>query len=131
MLKWGLAGLMAVWARMASADVPPVETGEVGGSKVTFYALRFFSEDELTVLRRYLSSSATTLSQILPVGGWGAVAVAPEEGYLSAGGMQERSVVGVGGMASAESAATAALAGCNALRRTEMPCVVVLHIAPR
>lgn len=126
-----IAGLAMLGAGAAMADLPPLETGEVGGSEVRLYTLNFLTAEEVTVLRRFLGGSAMTLSQLLPVGGYGAVAVAPEEGYLSAGGLKERSVVGVGGMGSAEAADRAALAGCDALRRTVSRCIVILRVAPK
>jgi hypothetical protein len=116
-------------AGAAWADLPPLETAVIGGAEVSLWTLMFLDDTEAEVLRGLLKDGQA-LQGWLPLSGHGALAVAPDEG-LWRDGARVPSVVGVGGMTSDEAASTAALAGCNALRQSDPPCIVVLQVAPK
>ena len=97
-----VAGLMAGWAGIAAADMPPMEWAAVGEAVILVY----------------------------PLDGFGAVAMSPDDGLWREGGWVG-SVTPVGGMAGAGDAAEGALAGCNARRTGQAGCVVVVEVQPR
>ncbi len=125
--QWAVAlGLAAAAAR---ADLPPIEMAEVAGAEVRIWTVMFLDGDEVQRLRGFLAGPEA-FADWMPLSGHGALAVAPEEGLWRAGA-RVGSAVAVGGMASDETASLAALAACNALRRTETACIVLLQVAPK
>ena len=124
-----VAGLMAGWAGIAAADMPPMEWAAVGEAVILVYPLAFVTEDEAKLLRGFLTD-AEPLARLMPLDGFGAVAMSPDDGLWREGGWVG-SVTPVGGMAGAGDAAEGALAGCNARRTGQAGCVVVVEVQPR
>ena len=130
MRRGAVAAVLAGWAGMAAADLPPAETAVIGGAKVTVYTMNFLTPEEVAALKLVLVNEAA-LQLFVPEGsaGFAAMAVSPDEGFIRDGGLVP-SAVAIAGMASAEEAAEAALAGCDAARKAAATCVVVLEVAP-
>jgi hypothetical protein len=121
-LAFGLA------AGAAQADLPPVQAGDFPDVTVAIWTYLSLSDEEIGLLNSFLDQPAA-LQGWLPLTGHGALAFAPDEGLLRQGA-RVPSAVAVGGMASREAASAAALAGCDALRQSAQPCLVVLQVAP-
>ncbi len=130
MRRAAVAAMLAVWGGVASADLPPAETAVIGGAKVTIYTMNFLTPEEVAALKLVLVNEAA-LQLFVPEGssGFAAMAVSPDEGFIRDGGLVP-SATAIAGMASAEEAAEAALAGCDAARKAAAGCVVVLEVAP-
>jgi hypothetical protein len=124
-----LALALGLLAGAARADLPPLETADLGDVGVSIWTYNFPDADEADLLRM-LMNTPSALQGWMPISGHGALAVAPEEGLWRAEG-RVGSAVAVGGMGSAETAAAAARAACDALRRTGQGCIVVLQVAPK
>ena len=56
---------------------------------------------------------------------YGAIAVSPDEGLMS------EATIAAANYHSIEAASVAALAGCDAARKGEVPCVIVAHVRPK
>jgi hypothetical protein len=121
---------LVLLAGAARADLPPLETADLGDAGVSIWTYNFLQADEADYLRLLMTRPSALIEGWMPVTGHGALAVAPEEGLWRAGA-RVPSAVAAGGMASAEAAATAARAGCDALRQTGQGCIVVLQVAPK
>jgi hypothetical protein len=126
------AGLvLAGWAGVVAADLPPAETATQGDAQVTIYAMNFLTEQEVTTLRLVLTNPQA-LAVFVPEGAGGghaALAVSPEDGFIR-DGAPVPSATAIAGLDSADAAATAALDACNAVRKGPSGCVVVLQVAP-
>jgi hypothetical protein len=130
MRKAAVMSVVAAWAGMAAADLPPAETAVIGGAKVTVYTMNFLTAEEVAALKLVLVNEAA-LQLFVPKGsaGFAAMAVSPEDGFIRDGGLVP-SATAIAGVASAEEAAAAALAGCNGAKAGKAGCVVVLEVAP-
>ncbi len=117
-------------AGAARADLPPLETSDLGDVGVSIWTYNFLQADEADYLRMLMTRPSALMESWMPITGHGALAVSPDEGLWRAEG-RTPSAVAVGGMASAEAASGAALAGCNALRQGAAGCIVVLQVAPK
>jgi hypothetical protein len=125
----GLSLALCLAGGAAGADLPPVQRADLGDITVSIWTHSYLEPDEVALLNRLLAAPSALQEGWLPIRGHGALAFAPEEGLWRQGG-RVASVVAVGGMASPAAASVAALAGCNALRMTAQPCIVVLQVAP-
>jgi hypothetical protein len=124
----GLALALGVAAGAVRADLPPVQSAELADITVSIWTHSYLEADELALLDRLLAAPSALQEGWMPINGYGALAFAPEEGLWRQDG-RVASAVAVGGMASYAAASVAALAGCNALRTTAQPCIVVLQVA--
>ncbi len=130
-VRGGMIGLgLGLAAMAAAADVPPAETAEIGGAKVTVYAMSFLNDQEVAALRLVLTSKEALALFVPDGGGHAAMAVSPEDGFIRDGGLVA-SATAMAGMETAEAAAEAALKGCDGARKGTQPCVVVLEVAPK
>jgi hypothetical protein len=114
-------------AGAARADLPPLKTAETPDVTISIWTYLSLEDEEVALLNTFLGQPSL-LQGWLPLTGYGALAIAPDEG-LWRQGARVPSAVAVGGMTSYEAASVAALAGCNALRQTAQPCLVVLQVA--
>ena len=130
MRRAAVAAVLAGWAGMAAADLPPAETAVIGGAKVAIYTMNFLTPEEVAALKLVLVNEAA-LQLFVPEGsaGFAAMAVSPEDGFIRDGALVP-SATAIAGLASAEEAATAALEGCNAAKAGKADCVVVLEVQP-
>ncbi len=119
-LALGLAG-------PALAEVP-VETAKLKGQAITLHVHPFLTEQELQTLRLVMTNRQA-LELFITSKGFSAIAVAPGEGFIR-DNAPVKSAVAIGDFASAEEAAAAALAGCDAARKGGEACVVVLEVGP-
>jgi hypothetical protein len=124
----GLA-LSAVLATGALAGDVPTEVATLKGQKVTLHIYPFLNADELTVLRLVKTNKDALKIFVTSAGGYSAMAVAPSEGLVRNGTFPP-SVLAIGDLPDAQSAAAAALKGCNAKRNGGEACVVVLEVGP-
>ncbi len=129
MVSLGLAGA-------ALAGAVPIERGALGQSQVTLYLHPFLQADELATLRLVMTDE-TALALFLPqdqdktaAGGFAALAVSPDDGFVREG-KAVASAVALAGLADAAAAETAAVEACNALRKGAAPCVMVLLVEPQ
>jgi hypothetical protein len=127
----GLAAVLALGASgMGLAQGEPVETADLGTSRITLHVHDFLSGDELTTLRLVMVN-ADALALFVPEGGgYAALAMAPDEGFISEGAVV-KSAVALAGLPDAATAEAEAVASCDALRVSVAPCVLVLEIAPK
>lgn len=119
-LALGLAG-------PALAEVP-METAKLKGQAITLHVHPFLTEQELQTLRLVMTNRQA-LALFITSKGFSAIAVAPEEGFIR-DNAPVKSAVAIGDFGSADEAATAALAGCNAARKGGEACVIVLEVGP-
>lgn len=131
MRKAAAVALLAMGAGTAMAGDVPVETNVLNGAKVVLHVQPFLDATELATLRLVLSN-ADALSVFMPkAGGYAAMAVAPDEGFLR-NGQPVASATALGGLPDAKAAATAALAACDQKRKPGgAACVLVLEVAPK
>lgn len=119
---------------LASVALPvqaqEAERYEVQGSEVTVILHGFLTEEETDTLR-IIGQSPDALALFLPEGGqFGALAVAPDEGFIR-DGIPVDSAMAMGNLPDLDQARNAALEGCDAARAGGAPCEIVLEIAPR
>jgi hypothetical protein len=130
-MKVMLAGV-AAWGLAASgvfAQDVPVEVTTLGTSQVTLHLHGFLAEDELTVLR-LVAKDTNALALFVPEGeGFAAMAASPDDGFIR-DGAPVASAVALSGLADADTAKADALAACEAARKGEAGCVLVLEVAP-
>ncbi len=124
----GLA-LVALLAGSVLAETVPTEVKLLQGRKVTVHPYAFLNADELKVLRLVETNTEALKLFITSPKGYSAMAVAPKEGLVR-GGTFPASVLAIGELPDAETAAAAALKGCNAKRKGGDACVVVLEVGP-
>jgi hypothetical protein len=114
----------------AAADTVPVETATADGVEVRLHLHPFLTPEELATLR-LVATNAEARAIFVPTGaGFAALAVAPAEGFVR-DALPVDSAVAVGGAATAEGAAKDAREGCDARRKADTPCVLVLEVAAR
>lgn len=124
-----LLGAMLLAAAPLAAQPVPVETSTLGTSAITLYLHPFLTAEELTTLRLVMTNEQA-LSLFVPgTLGHAALAVSPDDGFIRVGAPMG-SATAVADLPDAEAARTGALAGCDAARQGEAPCVIVLEIAP-
>jgi hypothetical protein len=121
-----LAALLA--AGVAQADVVP-ETAVVGTARVTLLPMEFLTEEELAALRMVLTNEQALLLFVPGQGGYAALAVNPDEGFIREGTVVG-SAVALAELPDAATAATEAVKACEAARKAASPCVVVLTVEP-
>lgn len=120
--------LTAVLAGSAVAGDIPTEVATLKGQKITLHVHPFLTDEELKMLR-LVQTNKQALQLFVTSGGFSAIAVAPEEGFVRDGGLVP-SAIAIGDLPSAEAAAEAALKACDAARKAALACVVVLEVAP-
>ena len=121
---------LAIAPTTASAQDIASETYNVDASEVTIYLHDFLTETDIDALRILAQSTDALALFISSPGTFGAVAVAPGEGFL-VDGIPAESVVAISDLPSAEDADLAAREACDELRSDTAPCVVTLAVAPR
>ncbi|MCH8466521.1 MAG: hypothetical protein LAT78_08140 [Roseinatronobacter sp.] len=133
MRKTGIATVAVLGlacAGAALAQMPEVETYQLGAVEVRVIAQPFLTEEELMTLR-LVGQNPDALALFVPEGtGFAALAVAPDEGFVRAG-MPVNSAMALSGLESADAASAAALEACNGARAGGADCVLVLEVAPR
>lgn len=122
-------GMAVALASGAVAGEVPTEVATLKGQKITLYAHEFLTPEDLTTLRLVMTNKQALQLFVVSSGGYSAIAVAPDEGFIRDGGLA-RSAIAIGDLPNAEAAAAAALAGCDAARQEGEPCVVVLEVGP-
>lgn len=121
------AGLLSPVTALADA---PVETFVQGGTTITLHLHPFLNDEEVTILR-VVGENPDALSVFVgAAGGFGAMAIAPEEGFVR-DGIPVDSAAAVAALPDLDQARAAALTQCNAARQGGSGCVVVLEIAPQ
>ncbi|MFN4058605.1 MAG: hypothetical protein ACK4HW_10545 [Roseinatronobacter sp.] len=106
------------------------ETFTQGATAITLHLHPFLTEEEATILR-VVGESPDALALFVPAGnGFGALALAPEDGFIR-DGLPVDSAAAVAELPDLAQARDAALAQCNSARSGGAACVVVLEIAPR
>lgn len=122
---------LAGWASFVPAyGQVAQEVTTLGEHSITLNLHPFLSEEDLTVLRFIATEPQALAMFITTEGGYAAIAVSPDEGFVKDGAPMP-SVGALGGLPDAETAATNATAACQALAKTPTACEVVLQIAPK
>ena len=121
-------GLAVVLAGGAMAQDVPVEVAVLKGQKITLHVHSFLSDEELVMLR-LVQTNRQALQLFVTSGGFSAIAVSPDDGFVRGGGLVP-SAIAMGDLPDAGAAAEAALKGCDAARKGSAPCVVVLEVGP-
>jgi hypothetical protein len=116
-------------ASVARAEDVPVELATLGASAITLHLHPFMTEEEMATLRLVMVNEQALSLFVPDKAGFAALAVSPEDGFIRMGAPMG-SATAVGGLADAEAARGAALAGCEAMKQGTAPCVTVLEIAP-
>lgn len=124
----GLA-LGLVMATGASAQTAPTEVKTLKGQKVTVHVQPFLNADELKMLRLVQTNRQALQLFVTSSGGYSAMAAAPGDGLVRDGGFPP-SAIAIGDLPDAATAQTAALDACNAKRKTNDACVIVLEVGP-
>ncbi len=110
-------------------DAVPTEVSTLDGATVTVHLQPFLSDQELGLLR-LVATNADALAVFVPDrNGFAAMAVSPDDGFIR-DGVPVSSAVALSAMPDAATAASEAVAGCEAKRSGAAPCVVVLDISP-
>jgi hypothetical protein len=125
-----MAGAIASFmVSRAVADVA-IETSAIGDFTITLYLQDFLTKDDLTTLR-LVAKDKNALALFVPAGGgFAALAASPEDGFTK-DGMPARSASAISGLPDAATAATQAIAACQAVSKAKAPCVVLLEVAPK
>lgn len=127
-MRTGLALAMALAAGDALAEPVP-ETAVLGAARITLIPHDFLTDEELATLR-VVMTNAEALSLFVPgKGGFAALAVNPEEGFIREGTVVT-SAVALAELPDAATAAAEALKACEAAKGAEAACVVVLTVEP-
>lgn len=112
------------WAEVAT------ETATLGDFAITLHIQPFLSEEDLGILRM-IATSTDALALFVPdAQGFSAMAASPDEGFVK-DGVPAASVMALGGLVDAQTAARDAIAGCQAAAQTPTPCALLLEIAPQ
>ncbi len=122
----------AVWMLMAvaaGAQTVPVERAVLGTSAITLHQHPFLTEEEVMTLRFVLSNQQALELFVPRKGGFAALAVSPDDGFIRTG-TPVKSAVAVGDLPDAAAARAAASKACEAAKTGSQPCVIVLEIAP-
>lgn len=130
LIKSTLAALVlgASFTAPARAEVAK-ETATLGDYTITLHLHPFLTEEDLTILR-LVQTSKDALALFVPqADGFAAMAASPDEGFIK-NGAPVASVVALGGLPDAATAAQNAVDGCNAAKSAAADCVVILEIAP-
>lgn len=123
-----LAGALGLVAAPVVAQVA-TETTQLGDFTITLYLQDFLTADDLTTLR-IVAKDKDALALFVPAGGgFAALAASPEDGFTK-DGMPATSASAISGLPDAASAATQAIAACQAASKAKAPCVVLLEVAP-
>ncbi len=130
---WMVLGMAsALMGGAATAQDVPVEVSTLDASQVTLHLYPFLKPEELATLR-LVATNRDALSVFLPsknASHFAALALAPADGFLQ-DGSPAGSASALSDFASADAAAAAALADCDAKRDQKTPpCVVVLEVGP-
>lgn len=131
MKVFGLGLGLALAAGAALAEAPKAETAALGGAQVSIYPWEFLTEEELTTLRLVLVNE-DALAIFVPAdgkGGFAALAVSPDDGFIREGALA-KSATALAGLESADAAKAAALEACNAAKKGEAACEIVLDVSP-
>ncbi|MDO9637451.1 MAG: hypothetical protein Q7J44_02810 [Pseudotabrizicola sp.] len=130
MMKAGvLAALIAATGSFAAAQTVPVEAGVNAGSAVSLHLHPFLTAEELATLRLVATNDQALSLFVTSRTGHAALAISPQDGFVR-DGSPVPSAVALGDLPDAAAARTAALAACDQARKGQMPCVVVLEVAP-
>ena len=122
-----LAGLMSATATFAQGV--PVETTQLGGSKISLYAYNFLTPEDLSTLR-FVASNEQGLGLFIQNGArFAAIAVAPQEGFLR-GGQPVASATAISHSPDLAAARKTAIEHCDKQRKTSAGCLVVLEVSP-
>lgn len=115
----------------ANANPAQSELYELADAQVVLHLHDFLNEEETATLR-LVGQNEDALALFLPegAGGFGALAVAPADGFIR-NGMPADSAIAMSELPDADSAKSMAIAECNSLRSGGRACQVVLEIAPR
>ena len=125
----GLTLVAIAFAAPVAAQVQ-TESFTQGQTAITLHLHPFLTEEETTILR-VVGESPDALALFIPAGsGFGALALAPEDGFIR-DGLPVDSAAAVAELPDLAQARDAALAQCNSARSGGAACVVVLEIAPR
>ena len=122
-------GLAAGLVASAAAGEVAREQKTLKGQLISLHVHPFLKDDELKVLRLVQTNPQALQLFVTSAGGFSAIAVAPQDGLLRDGGFPP-TVYAIGDLPDAQTAATTALAGCDALRKGGEPCVIVLEVGP-
>lgn len=126
--KGFFVALALTGAALAQTSVP-TEVTPLGGATVTLHMHDFLTPEELATLR-LVASNEQALALFVPgKDGFAAMAASPEEGVIR-DAKPVVSAVALAGLEDAAEAQTAALAACDAARKTQSPCVIVLEVSP-
>ncbi len=123
-------GFAVVLAGSAMAQTAATEVKTLKGQKVTVHIQPFLNADELRMLRLVQTNKQALALFITSEGGYSAMAASPGDGLVRDGGFPA-SVIAIGDLPDAATAATAALDGCNAKRKSSDACVLVLEVGPK
>lgn len=129
MRKAGIFGMALTLAAGAALAAVPTEVSTLDGSKVTLHVQPFLTDEDLFTLRLVATNSEALSLFVQSRDGYAAIAVAPQDGFMKAG-VLAASAFAIAGLPDAETAATQALAGCDAARKGGDACVIVLEINP-
>ena len=121
---------------LASTTIPTgvfaevaTETTQLGDFTITLYLQDFLTADDLTTLR-IVAKDKNALALFVPAGGgFAALAASPEDGFTKEG-MPTTSASAISGLPDAATAATQAIAACQAASKAKTACVVLLEVAP-
>lgn len=129
MRSLGMAALVAAGLAGAAFAEVPTEVSKIGGSTVTFHVHEFLDASELQTLR-LVATQEQALKLFVPSSkGFAAIALSPDDGFIR-DGKPAASASAVAEMPDAAAAAARALEMCNAARKGQSECVIVMEISP-
>lgn len=122
------AALMSLGAPLSAQIATEVST--LGEYTITLHLHPFLNAQDLEILRMIATSSEALALFVPDAAGFSAMAASPDDGFI-ADGVPTASVVALGGLPDAATAAANATAGCKAASSAASDCVVILEIAPK
>lgn len=122
-------GMAAVMAFPAISQQVPIEEAAIGAANVRLYLHPFLAPDEVATLRLVMTNEQALALFVPNSSGFAALAAAPAEGVIR-DGSPVASAIALAEMPDAAAAAKAATAACDAARKTDAACVVVLEVSP-
>ncbi len=118
------------WATGALAQSVPTEVTRTAGAEITVHLHPFLTDEDRATLQVIAATPAALEALLGESGGHAAIALAPEEGLMR-DGVPADSAIAVGQLRDAAAARREALEGCDAVRRSNSACVIVLEVTPQ
>jgi hypothetical protein len=136
-MRSGARGMVGLAAAFVAAELSfgpalaeaPTEVSTLAGSQVTLYLHPFLTEEELVTLRLVTTNEQALSLFVASRKGNAALAISESDGFIR-DGKPAASATALADLETPEAARDAAIAACDAARKGDKACVVVLEVGP-